>query len=356
MRPGNDQFRSGCRSRAGIFTLTVIMLFLLAPAPAREPAPEVEKGHTPPAAVGYRQTSAAQEAFKLGVHVDLVMMYASAFDGKGNFVTGLTQENFRVYEDGIEQTIKFFAREDIPVSTGILLDISASMRGKSDQVNLAALSFINASNPDDELFLIGFNDEVVLLQDFTGDRDDIQDALQNVVVTGGTALYDAVYLGVQKAATGDRSKKAILLISDGEDKDSFHSLNEVMARIDETDVQVFSIGILDKVPQQSLFGRWSKRISQKAVDSLKKISESTGGKAFFPEALPEIHDIVAEVSRELRSQYSIGYVSSNTARDGSFRHVKIELTGPGTSNVNIRHRRGYFAPGNDSDGGGETTF
>lgn len=284
------------------------------------------------------------EGYKIGVNVDLVLMYASVFDKNGHFVEGLKQKNFKVYEDGMEQKIETFAQEDVPLTIGILLDLSGSMRSKIDQVNKAALAFIRASNPQDEAFLIGFNDEVELLQDFTSDIDEITDSLENTVVTGGTSLYDAIYLGVQKAHTGKRPKKAIIVITDGEDRDSYYKLGELISKVQESDVQVFCVGFMDPIPDKGLFGRWSKSTEEKARDALRQIAEDTGGKAFFPDEVEDIHPIVAEIATELRSQYSLGYFSSNTVRDGSFRRVKIRLMGDNAAQNLIRYRRGYYAP------------
>jgi Ca-activated chloride channel family protein len=282
--------------------------------------------------------------FTIGVNVDLVLMYTSVFDKSGRFVAGLKKDNFKLFEDGIQQTVTSFSQEDVPVSMGILLDLSGSMRGKIDQVNKSALALIRASNPQDQVFLIGFNDEVEQLQDYTSDIDEITDALENTVVTGGTALYDAIYLGVQKAHAGSKPKKAIVVITDGEDRDSYYKLDELLAKVQESDVQVFSIGLIDDVPDKGFFGHWSKTAPEKAHDVLVKIAEETGGKPFFPNKLTDIHTIVADIAGELRSQYSLGYFSSNSARDGSFRRVKVELTGPAAANNHVRYRRGYFAP------------
>jgi len=282
--------------------------------------------------------------YRIGVNVDLVLMHVSVFDKANHFVAGLKKENFRVYEDGVQQEVTSFSREDLPVSMGIVLDLSGSMKSRIDQVNKAALAFIRASNPEDQVFLIGFNEEVELLQDFTNDIDEITDSLDNTIVSGGTAVYDAVYLGVQKAQTGSKPKKAIVVISDGEDRESYYKLEEVVAKVQEEDVQVFSVGFLGQRRSEGLFGRFRKSISEKAQDALTLISEETGGKAFFPDKLTDIHTIVAEIAHELRSQYSIGYFSSNQARDGTFRRVKIELTGKGTEDKRIRYRRGYYAP------------
>jgi Ca-activated chloride channel family protein len=185
---------------------------------------------------------------------------------------------------------------------------------------------------------------VELLQDFTSDIDEITDALENTVVMGSTALYDAVYLGVQKAHTGTKPKKAIVLITDGVDRESFYSLEEMISKVQESDVQVFVVGFLDPIKKRGLFSSWSKSVPEKARDSLVKIAEETGGKAFFPNEVSEIHNIVSEIASELRNQYSIGYFSSNGARDGSFRRVKIEILGANAANNKLRYRRGYFAP------------
>ncbi len=284
------------------------------------------------------------KGYTIGVNVDFVLMYTSVFDKSGRFVSGLKKDDFKVYEDGVSQSITSFSQEDVPVSMGILLDLSGSMRGKIDQVNKAAVAFIKASNPQDQVFLIGFNEEVELLQDFTSDIDEITDSLDNTVVTGGTSLYDAVYLGVQKAHTGNKAKKAVVVITDGEDHDSYYKLDELVAKVQESDVQVFCVGFLNAIPEKGLFGRWSKSVPEKARDALIRIAEETGGKAFFPDKVTDIHSIVSEIASELRNQYSIGYFSSNAARDGSFRRVKIEIAGSAATNNHLRYRRGYYAP------------
>jgi Ca-activated chloride channel homolog len=286
----------------------------------------------------------AGRGFTIGVNVDLVLMYTSVFDKSGHFVAGLKKDNFKLFEDGIQQTLASFSQEDVPVSMGILLDLSGSMKPKIEQVTKAALAFIRASNPRDQVFLIGFSDEVELLQDYTSDIDEIADTLDNIIATGGTALYDAIYLGTQKAHTGSRPKKALVVITDGEDRDSYYKLDELLAKVQESDVQVFGVGFLDEVPDKGFFGRWSKSAPEKARDALLKISEETGGKAFFPNRLTDIHSVVAEIAADLRSQYSLAYFSSNAARDGSFRRVKVELNGQGTNNIIARYRRGYYAP------------
>jgi Ca-activated chloride channel family protein len=289
-------------------------------------------------------SSEQKGGYKVGVNVDLVMMYASVFDQKDRFISGLKKEDFTLYEDGAKQEIAYFSQIDIPVTIGIVLDLSGSMEGKMEQVNRAARAFIQSSNPKDQVFLIGFNDEVDLLQGFTSDIDEISDALENAVTMGGTALYDAVHLGVEEARKGDKSKKALVVISDGEDKDSFYSLKDLVSFVQESDVQIFDIGFLDKVQSKTLFGGWFKTDAEKARDALMRISEESGGKAYFPEEVSDIHNIVSEIAAELRHQYSIGYFSSNADRDGSWRRVMIRLDTKAVSDPQLRYRRGYYAP------------
>ncbi len=328
--------------------LTLGLLCWMAPLRAQEEPkatdrkrpnrPELESKGPP-------QSPQKPKGYTIGVNVDLVVMHTSVYDKNGRFVGGLKKENFKLFEDGIAQSISMFSQEDVPVSLGILIDTSGSMRNKIDLVGKAALAFIRASNPEDEVFLVSFNEQVELLQDYTNDIDAISDELDNIVVTGGTALYDAIYLGVQKAQAGNKPKKAIIVITDGEDRDSYYKLDELLAKVQESDVQIFCVGFLNPVPDKGLFGKWSKSVPEKAHDALQRISEETGAKAFFPKQVTEMSGIVGEIAHELRNQYSIGFVSSNTARDGSYRRVKISLDPTSLmASDHVRHRRGYFAP------------
>ena len=325
-------------------SLYVCAFFLLVCAVYIPRVPAVAQTLSPAENQTVADDSGGLPEFRIGVKVDLVMLYASVMNKNNHFVSGLEQNQFRVFEDGAAQKIESFTRENVPVSMGIVLDLSGSMRGKIDKVNSAALAFLQALNPADEFFLIGFNDDVELLQDYTGDIDEIRDAMENTVVAGKTFLYDAIYLGVEKAQAGVKPKRAIVVITDGNDDTSYYSLKELLAKIQESDVQVFCIGLLDDLPQKGLFRRWSNPEAKRYHDALVSISEETGGNAFFPQGPSEIHGIVDEIAKDLRSQYSIGYFSSNTAHDGAFRKIKIELTGKKNDGMTIRHRRGYFAP------------
>jgi Ca-activated chloride channel family protein len=291
------------------------------------------------------QSNPPQKDYKIGVNVDMVVVHTTVADKNGQFVGGLKKEDFRLFEDNVGQSIASFSQEDVPVSLGIVIDISGSMRDKFDNVIKAALAFMRASNPDDEVFLIAFNQEVELIEDYTNDVDLINDDLNNIVVMGGTALWDAIHLGVQKAQTGSRPKKAIIVITDGEDKDSYYKLDEMVAKVQESDVQVYGIGFLNEMPDKGLFGHWTKSEPEKAHDALLRVSEETGAKAFFPKDAGDIHNIVSQIAFELRNQYSISYVSSNAARDGAWRRIRVALDPAAAGNgLRARYRAGYFAP------------
>jgi VWFA-related protein len=298
--------------------------------------------------LGSKSPQEPQKDFRIGVNVDMVVVHASVLDKNGQFVSGLKQESFKMFEDGVGQNMLSFSQEDVPISLGIVLDTSGSMRSKFDNVIKAALAFIRASNPSDEVFLVGFNDEVELLEDFTSDIDTISDTLNNTVVTGGTALWDAIYLGVQKAHGGTRPKKALVVITDGEDRDSYYKLDEMVAKVQESDVAVYCIGLLDDVPDKGLFGHFSKTEPEKAHDALQRVADETGAKAFSPKEIREVDAIVSQIAYELRNQYSISYFSSNQARDGTWRRLKVALDAPGSNTMKVRYRPGYFAPKTDA--------
>jgi len=314
--------------------------------PPSQKQEERKKPVKPELESGFPQLSdERQKGYQIGVRVDLVVIHTAVLDKNGHFVSGLKKENFSVYEDGVAQTISSFSQEDVPVSLGIIIDTSGSMRTKIDNVNKAALAFIKASNPQDEVFLIGFNEEVELLEDYTSDLEEIADSLDNILVSGGTALYDAIHLAVGKAQKGVKPKKAIIVISDGEDRDSYYKLDEMIEKVQESDVQIYTVGFLNAVPEKGLFGRWSKSVPERAHDALQRIAEETGARAFFPQRVSEMNAIVSDIAYELRNQYSIGYVSTNTSRDSTYRRLKVQLDQSKAQGLHVRHRRGYQAPG-----------
>jgi len=269
--------------------------------------------------------------FRISVNVDIVSLYASVVDKKNLFVSGLVQNQFRLLENGVEQKIEYFTQEDVPISMGLVLDLSNSMSGIVKQVNQSVLAFLEAGKPSDEFFLVGFGENVYVLHEYTSNIDKIRDALDHIQLTSGTHLYDAIYLSVGKAHAGSMPKKALVVITDGADRGSYYNLKALTAAIQESEVQVYCIGID------------SGGYSGISTDVLKRISDETGGKAFFLRNMSALPGIVDEIAKDLRGQYGIGYSSSNTERNDMYRTIKIELTGKETNGMKVRHRSGYIA-------------
>jgi Ca-activated chloride channel family protein len=279
--------------------------------------------------------------FSLSVDVELVQLPVSVFDRDGRVVEGLTKSDFHVFEGGVQQQISFFKHEDIPLSVALVIDNSGSMHNKRERVNSAALTFARESNPQDETFIVNFDDMVYLEQDFTGSMDDLINALSNLDTRGETALYDAVYLSSAHLEEGKKDKKAILLISDGEDNKSQFSMNKAVEALRQSKVTLYAIGLLDEDNR----GFFNKSPSKKARSALQKFAEVTGGQAYFPESLSEIEGLCKRIAHDLRSQYTVGYTPMNRNRDGSWRDVTVKVDPPkNLKNVIVRTKPGYYAP------------
>jgi VWFA-related protein len=281
--------------------------------------------------------------YTLSVDVELVQLPISVLDRDGRPVNGLTKDHFTVFEDDTEQEIKLFKHEDIPLSLGLVIDNSGSMRNKRERVNSAALTFVRESNPEDETFIVNFDDSAYLEQEFTGSIGDLIDALDNLDTRGETALYDAVYLSVDHAKAGKKDKRAILLISDGEDNTSKYGLNKVIEALRESKVTLYAIGLLEENDQRG--GLFKKSPSKKAKEVLQQFAELTGGQAFFPKSLDEVEDLCKMIAHDLRNHYTIGYTPSNRKLDGSWREVRVKVNPPkNVSKVTVRTKQGYYAP------------
>jgi VWFA-related protein len=289
--------------------------------------------------IAQRQARKPRSDYTLKVDVDLRLLHVTVFDWKDQLVKGLTQENFEVYEDKIQQEISLFKVEDVPVSLGLVIDNSGSMRTKRNRVNRAALTFAKASNPADEIFLINFNDQVYLDQEFTQNLDDLTDSLDHIDARGGTALYDAIYLSLEHIREGKEEKKAVLVITDGQDRDSRYRFDTVLEFARESYASIYLIGLFDKKAERS-------RAQKKAAKLLKEFSEETGGKYFFPESVDEVHAICTQVAHEIRNQYTVGYKPTNLSRDGTWRDVTVKVVGSpkGKKKWLARTKRGYYAP------------
>ena len=270
-------------------------------------------------------------------HTDLVTLTVTVTDAFGRFVTGLNQKAFTVTDEKVPQEITFFSDEDAPVSLGIVFDVSGSMSGDKIMRAREALSkFIETSHTRDEYFLIGFNNRAQLLLSQTRDSDALLQKLTFVQTHGQTALYDAVYLGVNKVTRGTHTKKAILLISDGQDNSSRYTFSELRRQLKESDVIIYAVGIVSGSDESTL-GYTGRAI-------LEELAGVSGGKAFFPSTSAEMNDTFERIALELRTQYSIGYRPTNFANDGKWHKIKIKVQPPrGFPRLFVRGREGYFA-------------
>jgi VWFA-related protein len=264
----------------------------------------------------------------------LVVLHASVIDKSGQFITNLPQRAFRVFENNVEQQIKLFKREDIPVSLGIVIDNSGSMRMKRQKVESAALALVKESNPRDEVFVVNFNDEAFLdTPDFTSDLKVLEQALTKIDSRGGTAMRDALRMSIDHVKEkGKKDKKVLLVVTDGDDNNSNTSLEDLVRAAHNSEVVIFAIGIL---------GEEERRDARRARRALSSICDASGGQAYFPRELADVEKIAHEVAREIRSQYVIAYTPSNAALDGTFRQIKVTAQGPGRPVV--RTRSGYYA-------------
>jgi VWFA-related protein len=280
--------------------------------------------------------------FTISVEALEVQLPVSVLDKDGRPVDGLTKEHFQIFENKVPQQIKTFRHEDIPVSLGLIIDNSGSMRNKRERVNSAALSFVRESNPDDEVFIINFDDAAYLEQDFTGSIGDLVDALDNLDARGETALYDAVYLGAEHVETGKKDKKVILLISDGEDNASKYGINKAIDALRKSKVTLYAIGLMEENDQRG--GLFRKSPAKKAKEDIIKFAQLTGGQAYFPKSLDEVDLLVKTIAHDLRNHYNISYVPSNTNLDGSYREITVKITPPKNApKLTWRAKPGYYA-------------
>ena len=278
--------------------------------------------------------------YTLNVNVNLVTLHVSVFDDKDRLIKDLKKEDFSVFEDKVQQEITIFKQEDVPVSLGLVIDNSGSMRTKRERVNKAATTFVRTCKPQDEIFLINFNDQVYIDQEFTRNKDDLAETLDTIDTRGGTALHDALYLSLEHIREGKEDKKALLLISDGEDRDSRYKFNSVLEFARESQASIYVIGLFDKEGERS-------RAQKKAASNLKELAEETGGKYFFPESADEVEALCTQVAHDIRNQYTIGYKPTNAKRDGAWRAVNVKLNAPptkGAKKLVARAKRGYYAP------------
>ncbi len=285
-----------------------------------------------------QQTSPTPPDEPIKVKTDLVTLTATVTDPYGRYVSGLGKGVFTIVDNNVEQEITFFSDVDAPVSVGILFDVSGSMSNeKIAKARKALERFIGTSHPSDEYFLIAFNSRAQLLMDRTRDGEALLRKLTLVKAKDNTALYDAVYLGVERVTRGTHQKRAMLIISDGQDNASRYNFGEVRRLMKESDVVTYSVGIMDGRDTGSSLGMQG----QAFLDELSSVS---GGKSFYPQTDIEMDEIFERIALELRNQYSIGYIPKDFQPDGKWRKVKVKIKPPrGLPRLTVRSREGYYA-------------
>jgi len=277
--------------------------------------------------------------------VNLVVLHTTVLDDRQRFADGLKAENFRVFEDKVEQKVSVFKREDLPVSMGLVIDNSGSMRDKRPKVNEAAITLVQASNPQDEAFVVNFNDDFYLDldKDFTSSVPELKEALERIDSRGSTALYDAIIGSLDHLKKATRDKHVLLIVTDGEDNSSHYSLEKTIRDIQKTDTVIYTIGLLSQE---------SKKSAKKARRALEDIAKASGGVAYFPENVEDVHNICQQVAHDIRNQYTLAYYPTNSRRDGSFRTVTVEVIPPrGRGKLVARTRNGYYAPADTAASG-----
>jgi len=279
------------------------------------------------------QTSEDNGTFVIRKNVDEVLLHATVVDDRQRIVTDLDRNAFSVFEDGKAQNIISFHHEDIPVAMGIVIDNSGSMREKRAKVNQAALNLVRSSNPQDEVFVVNFNDEYYLDQDFTNDLLKLKEALEKIDARGGTALYEAVVASAENFKSAKLERKVLFVVTDGEDNASRETLEQAVKQLQqENGPSVYAIGILGE-----------EEHPKRAKRALEIIAQRTGGLAFFPKTLDEVDEISRQVAHDIRNQYTIGYKPTNPKGAGGFRTIRVEAKAKGHGKMVVRTRSGYYA-------------
>ncbi len=316
------------------------------PPKAQDPTPKTPspQAASPQAPSPSNKKLEDQGIFVFKKDVDEVLLHASVIDDRQRIVTDLDRDAFTVFEDGKQQNILSFHNEDIPVAMGVVIDNSGSMREKRAKVNQAALNLVRASNPRDEVFIVNFNDEYYLDQDFTNDLLKLKDALDKISASGGTALYDAVVASADHLKRNARlDKKVLFVVTDGEDNASNENLEQAVKQLqEENGPQVYAIGILG-----------DEEHPKRARRALEIMAQRTGGLAFFPKTLDEVDEISKSVAHDIRTQYTIGYKPTNPKASGGFRQIRVEAKAKGHKKMVVRTKSGYYAGAQPASSGGK---
>src|SRR5215831_16896332 len=350
--PGRDITRQRNKVSRSLLLLTFLLCAgrVCLPAGAQEPASQEQKpAGNEPASTESQDGQKSSESGQSGVFVfrkdvDEVMLHATVVDDKQRIITNLDRAAFTVFEDGKPQSIISFHHVDIPVAMGIVIDNSGSMREKRAKVNQAALNLVRSSNPNDEVFIVNFNDEQYLDQDFTHDLRKMKEALEKIDARGGTALYDAVVASADHLRQNARlEKKVIFLVTDGEDNASSETLEQAIKQLQqEGGPSVYTLGLLGDEDHP-----------KRARKALQVIADHTGGIAFFPKTLDEVDAISRTIANDIRNQYAIGYKPTSPKKAGEFRQIRVEAKAKGHGKLVVRTKTGYYAGAQAASSGGK---
>ena len=274
-----------------------------------------------------------QQTPVIRVDTRLVVLPVTVMDKTGHLVLNLPETAFQVFENGVPQLIKVFKREDVPVSMGLVIDNSGSIRDKRAKVEAAALALVKESNPQDEVFIVNFNDDAFLDKDFTNDIRDLQEGLARIDSRGGTAMRDAIRMSIDhEKEKAKKDKKVLVVVTDGNDNSSLISLENLVKSAQDSGVLIYTVGLLSEE---------ERREAKRCRRALEELSTVTGGESYFPRELAEVDRVAHQVAHDIRNQYTLGYTPANIALDGSFRQIKVTANGP--NRPTARTRSGYYA-------------
>ena len=317
----NERIRTPVISSGACIYATILLLISPPVANSQQPVPN----------------GSTDVPYTINVSVDEVVLHATVRNRKGTAVAGLGKENFQVSENKVPQTIKHFSHEDIPVTVGIVIDNSGSMRPKRAEVIAAALAFADSSNPQDQMFLVNFNEHVSfgLPRDisFTDQRDQLRAAMETVIADGKTALYDAVIVALEHLKKGNRDKKVLIVVSDGADNASTHTKGQMLALATQSTAIIYTLAIYEPDDPEN-----------RDPHTLEELAKASGGEAYLPKELREVRPICERIANEIRNQYTITYIPTNQQLDGTFRTIQVRAASPQGGGLAVTTRAGYFAP------------
>jgi VWFA-related protein len=276
---------------------------------------------------------ASDQPAVIRIDTRLVVLPVTVMDKTGHLVTNLPESAFQIFENGVQQHIKVFKREDVPVSMGLVVDNSGSMRDKRAKVEAAAITLVKDSNPQDEVFIVNFNDEAFLDKDFTNNVKDLQEGLARIDSRGGTAMRDAIRMSIDHLKEkAKKDKKVLVVVTDGNDNSSLISLENLVKTSQDTGVLIYTVGLLSEE---------ERREAKRAKRALEALAEATGGEVYFPKDLSDVGRVANQVAHDIRNQYTLGYSPTDVALDGSYRQIKVTASAP--NRPVVRTRSGYYA-------------